>query len=66
MKNTTELRDQLVSVFLDVKKRKLDIVSAKVMISAGNSILKTAVAELEHNRFLGKKKEIKFLTTPTK
>jgi len=64
MKNTTELRNELVSTFNDLKKRKIDVVSAKAMIGLGNSILKTATAEADYNKFLGKKVEIKFLSTP--
>lgn len=64
MKKTTALRDELVDVFKDLKKRKIDVGSAKAMVALGNTIIKTASVEADYNKFLGKKDEIKFLTTP--
>jgi len=64
MKNTTDLRGELISAFADLKARKIDVTAAKAMIGLGNSILKTATAEADYNKFLGKKTEIEFLKTP--
>ena len=66
MKNTTDLRDELINVFEDLKARKIDVSSAKTMVAVSNQILKSATAEANYNKFIGKKNEIKFLKTPTK
>tara|TARA_R110000764_G_scaffold228165_1_gene318540 strand:- start:717 stop:923 length:207 start_codon:yes stop_codon:yes gene_type:complete len=64
MKNTTDLRDELIAVFSDLKKRKIDVGSAKTMVAVTNSILKSASVEADYNKFLGNKDEINFLRTP--
>ena len=66
MKNTTELRDELLSVFADLKTRKIDIQSAKAMVAVSNVIIKTAAEEASYNKFLCRKVEIEFLKTPQK
>jgi len=66
MKNTTDLRNELVDVFADLKKRKIDTGAAKSMVALSNSILKSASVEADYNKFLGKKSEIEFLKTPKK
>lgn len=63
MKNTTELRSELVTVFKNLKNRKIDIASAKSMVAISNSILKSAAIEADYNKFIGKKDEISFLKT---
>ena len=64
MKNTTELRNELLNVFKDLKNRKIDVSSAKAMVGISNSILKTATSEADYNKFLGEKTQIEFLKTP--
>ena len=64
MKNTTELRAELVIVFNDLKKRKIDTSSAKTMVAVTNSMLKSVGIEADYNKFLGSKNKIKFLETP--
>lgn len=64
MDNTTELRKQMIEVFNDLKKRKIDTSTAKSFVGVCNSILKTASVEADYNKFLGNKKEISFLKTP--
>jgi len=66
MKNTTELRDELVKVFDDLKNRKINTASAKSMVALTNSILKSCSVEADYNKFLSKKTEIEFLKTPKK
>jgi hypothetical protein len=63
MKNTTELRKELVTVFQNLKNRKIDTASAKSMVAISNSILKSAGIEADYNKFLGKKDQIEFLKT---
>ena len=64
MKNTTDLRNEMVKVFNDLKDRKTDTSSAKTMVMVSNSILKSAAIEADYNKFMGKKTEIDFLKTP--
>lgn len=66
MKNTTDLRNELIKTFADLKKRKIDTTSAKAMVAVSNSILKSASLEADYNKFLGSKSKIGFLETPTK
>jgi len=66
MKNTTDLRNELINVFEDLKKRKIDVGSAKTMVAVSNSILKSASVEADYNKFLGSKDKIEFLKTPAK
>ncbi len=54
MKNTTDLRNELVKVFKDLKARKIDTGAAKAIIGLSNSILKTATSEADYNKFLGR------------
>jgi hypothetical protein len=63
MKNTTEMRNELVNVFANLKNRKIDVTTAKSMVAISNSILKSASTEADYNKFLGRKHEIKFLKT---
>jgi len=66
MKNTTDLRTELIDVFNDLKKRKIDTGAAKSMVALSNSILKSASIEADYNKFLGNKDQIEFLKTPKK
>lgn len=66
MRNTTELRNEMVKVFNDLKGRKIDTTSAKTMVLVSNSILKSAAIEADYNKFIGQKTEIEFLKTPEK
>ena len=66
MKNTTDLRNELIDVFNDLKKRKIDTGAAKSMVALSNSILKSASIEADYNKFLGNKDQIDFLKTPKK
>jgi hypothetical protein len=66
MKNTTDLRNELVKVFTDLKARKIDTTAAKSMVALSNSILKSASVEADYNKFLNTKNEIEFLKTPVK
>ena len=63
MKNVKELRDELVSIFEDVKCDRLDLEKAKVLVSASNSMIRGAGLELEHSKFTSNKNTIEFLNT---
>tara|TARA_R110002049_G_scaffold178728_1_gene345825 strand:+ start:53 stop:253 length:201 start_codon:yes stop_codon:yes gene_type:complete len=64
MKNTTELREELVQSFNDLKKDKIDVQKAKAFVALSNSMLKSVSTEADYNKFLGKRTEIDFLKTP--
>jgi hypothetical protein len=66
MKNTTDLRNQLIEVLNDLRSRKIDTTAAKSMVALSNSILKSASVEADYNKFLGSKDQIDFLKTPKK
>lgn len=61
MKNVKELRTQLTLLYEDLKNDKVEIEKAKVMVSAGNSIIKSTQIEFDYIRFSKSKKEITFL-----
>ena len=63
MKNSTELRNELSKVFKKLKKKKITTDEARASIGITNSIIKSALAESEYNRFLGKREVIPFLKT---
>lgn len=64
MKNTTELRNELVSVLQDLRSRSIDVQTAKAIVGTSNSLLKSAQLEMEHSKMTGSKKKIDFLESP--
>lgn len=66
MKNTSELRKEMIEVFQDLKNRKIDTKAAKTMVAVSNCILKSTSIEADYNKFLGRKDEIDFLKTDDK
>ena len=63
MKNTKELRDELVKVFNGVKTGKIEVSKGKTLVATSNAMLKSAQLELEQNKLLSNKKKIDFLET---
>jgi hypothetical protein len=63
MKNVSEMRVELSEIFEGLKKNDLDVKQAKAMVAATNSMLKSALLEMEHSKMIGSSKEIKFLKT---
>lgn len=63
MKNTKELRDELVKVFAGVRDGAIEVSTGKTLVATSNAILKSAQLELEQNKMLSTKKKIKFLET---
>lgn len=61
MKNTKELRDELVNVFSGVRDGSIDVGTGKTLVATSNAILKSVQLELEQNKLIGAKKKIKFL-----
>lgn len=63
MKNVKQLRDALVDVFEKVKAGEMDTAQGKTLVATSNAMLKSAQLELEHQKLVGKTKNIKFLET---
>ena len=63
MKNVSKLRDELSTVFEQLKDNKLDIQQAKAIVAASNAMLKSAQLEMEHSKMIGSSKTIEFLKT---
>ena len=63
MKNTTELRNEMVTLYEDLKSKKVDVQTVKAGVAISNSMLKSASLEADYNKFLGKRDVIEFLRT---
>ncbi len=63
MKNVKVLRDELVNVFHAVKVGEMEVGQGKTLVATSNAMLKSAQLELEHSKFVGTIKKIKFLET---
>ena len=63
MKNTSELRDEMVQLVSDLREKKVDVQTAKAIVGSTNLVLKSASLELDQNKYLGIRKPIDFLTT---
>lgn len=63
MKNTTELRSELAKVFVQLKERKINTDEARSFTSISNSMVKSAIAEGNYNRYLENNSPIPFLAT---
>jgi len=63
MKNTTELRRELSKVFQDLKDRKINTDEARSFTSISNSMVKSAIAEGNYNKYLENSSPIPFLAT---
>ena len=61
MRNVTELREELVNAYSDLKNKKLDVQTVKALVAISNSMLKSSSQELDYNKFLGKRTKINFL-----
>jgi hypothetical protein len=61
MENITDVRNALIEVYKDLKAKKIEIEQAKTMVTTANSIIHTALVELDYNKFTGKHTEIEFL-----
>lgn len=61
MKNAKELRDEMVSVFNDVKADKIDLKKAKELTNAAGKILNTVKVQLTYNQLMDRKEKIDFL-----
>lgn len=63
MKNTKDLRNELVKVFIGVRDGEIEVATGKTLVATSNAMLKSAQLELEQNKLTGNKKVISFLKT---
>jgi len=63
MKNTSELRDEMVQLVSDLREKKVDVQTAKAIVASTSIMLKSTSLELEQNKYLGIRKPIEFLMT---
>ncbi len=61
MKNAKELREEIISVFEDVKSDKIDLKKAKELTNAAGKILNTVKVQIMYNSLMDRKEKIDFL-----
>lgn len=61
MENTKELRSELSNVFKQLQNRKINVEEARAFTSIGNAMVKSAIAEANHNIYLEDNTPIPFL-----
>lgn len=59
--NITELRNDLIQVYGDLRSRKIGISEAKESANVSGKIISSAKVQLEYNKYCGSKNEIEFL-----
>jgi len=63
MKNITDLRNELINVFDQVKKDSIDLDKAKELNRTAGKIISTLNVQLKANELCEKKPNIRFLNT---
>jgi hypothetical protein len=66
MENIKDVREALIDVFKNLKDKRIEIDQAKALVTTANSIIHTAMVQLEHSKFTNNDAEIPFLATPKK
>lgn len=61
MQNVKQLREELISIFGDLKSDKLDVKKAKELVNCAGKILTTAKLQVNYNQLMDKKERIDFL-----
>lgn len=59
--NITELRNDLLRVYEDLREKKIGISEASEAANVAGKIINTAKAQLEYNKWAGSKASIKFM-----
>jgi len=59
--NVTELRNELVNVFTDLRSEKIKVSAAKQLINCAGKVLSSAKIEADYNRQMNNNKKIDFL-----
>jgi len=59
--NVTQLRNQLVSIFTQLRNKEIGVTEAKELANVSGKIISSAKTQLEYNRYCGSKEKIKFL-----
>ena len=66
MEDITKVREALVDVFTQLKEKKIEIDQAKTLVTTANSIIHTALIQLDYQKFTDNQAEIPFLAAPVK
>ena len=61
MKNANDLRDNLSTLWDEVKNDQVDIQKAKALVATSNSMLKSAQLQMEQTKMTGENKKLSFL-----
>lgn len=61
MTTAKELRNEMISVFTQVKADKIDLKKAKELTNAAGKILNTVKVQLTYNQLMDRKEKIDFL-----
>ena len=62
IKNITDVRNELLEAFENLKARKIDIPTAKAFANLSGKLIKSAATQMEYNKQTGNaKRAIKFL-----
>ena len=62
MKNVKELRDDLISIYQDLKSGRIGMSEAKELANVSGKIISTAKTQMEYNKMTGNNNgKIKFL-----
>lgn len=59
--NVTELRNNLVEIFNQLRRKEIGQSEAKELANVSGKIISSAKAQLEYNKYCGSKERIKFL-----
>lgn len=66
IENVTQLRDDLIKIYEQVKSKEIGLKEAKELTNTAGKILSSAKLELEYKSYVGQKDKIEFLETTTK
>ncbi len=61
MKNSRELREEMINLFNQVKNDEIDLKKAKALVGVSNVVLKTAALEMQHNKLFHVRRPVDFL-----
>lgn len=61
MENVKELRQEMISVFKDIKEDKIALKKAKELTNAAGKVLLTAKLQIMYNQLMDRKEKIDFL-----
>ena len=59
--NVTELRENLISVYEQLRKKEIGVSEAKELANITGKVISSAKAQMEYNKMVGSKSAIKFM-----